>query len=117
VTSVDCESSIATPATTYGGEYLHPSMPAMAAAFLFHICQNHPFVDGNKRTAANAAVTFLLTNDWEPLWTEPELVDSVLGGRFKPTQEACLVSLGARVIKKGAGSFRLPPPIRFEDLV
>lgn len=72
------ESAIATPGATYGGEYLHPSVPAMAAAFLFHICQNHPFVDGNKRTAANAAVTFLLMNEWEPLWTERELVDLVL---------------------------------------
>lgn len=35
----------------------------MAAAYLFHLCQNHPFVDGNKRTGANAAITFLLIND------------------------------------------------------
>lgn len=78
VTFGGLESAIATPGATYGGEYLHPSVPAMAAAFLFHICQNHPFVDGNKRTAANAAVTFLLMNEWEPLWTERELVDLVL---------------------------------------
>ncbi len=53
-------------------------MPAMAAAYLFHICRNHPFVDGNKRAAANAAITFLLMNNWEPTFSEDELVDAVL---------------------------------------
>jgi len=57
---------------------LHASIPAMAAAYLFHICRNHPFVDGNKRVAANAAITFLLINDWEPTFTEDALVDTVL---------------------------------------
>jgi len=51
----------------------------MAAAYLFHICQNHPFVDGNKRTGANAAITFLLLNGYEPTFTEDELVELVLG--------------------------------------
>jgi len=50
----------------------------MAAAYLFHLCQNHPFVDGNKRTGANAAITFLLINDWELDLSEDELVDLVL---------------------------------------
>ena len=63
---------------TFGGEFLHSTIPSMAAAYLFHICQNHPFVDGNKRTGANAAITFLLINDWEPDFSEDELVDLVL---------------------------------------
>jgi death-on-curing protein len=50
----------------------------MAAAYLFHICQNHPFIDGNKRVGANAAITFLLINNWEPTFDEEELVDMVL---------------------------------------
>ncbi len=37
----------------------------MAAAYHFHLCRNHPFLDGNKRTAVVAAETFLLLNDWE----------------------------------------------------
>jgi death on curing protein len=52
------ESAIATPQATFGGEFLHTSVPAMAAAYLFHLCQNHPFLDGNKRVGANAAITF-----------------------------------------------------------
>jgi death-on-curing protein len=72
------ESAVATPQATFGGDFLHRSIPAMAAAYLFHVCQNHPFVDGNKRTGANAALTFLWIQDWEPLFEEEELVHLVL---------------------------------------
>jgi death-on-curing protein len=72
------ESAIATPQVTFSGEYLHVSIPAMAAAYLFHLYQNHAFIDGNKRVGANAAITFLLMNDWEPLFDEQQLVELVL---------------------------------------
>ena len=71
------ESAVATPQATFGGEFLHTSIPAMAA-YLFHLCQNHPFIDGNKRVGANAAITFLLMNSWEPTFDAEELVDLVL---------------------------------------
>lgn len=73
------ESAIATPQATFGGEWLHHSIPALAAAYLFHLCQNHAFVDGNKRIGANAAITFLLMNDWDLTLDENELVNLVLG--------------------------------------
>ena len=72
------ESAVATPQATFGGEFLHSSIPAMAAAYLFHLCQNHAFIDGNKRVGANAAITFLLMNDWDATFSEEELVDLVL---------------------------------------
>jgi death on curing protein len=72
------ESAIATPQATFDGKLLHTSIPAIAAAYLFHLCQNHPFVDGNKRVGANAAVTFLLMNNWEPIFEEEEFADLVL---------------------------------------
>ncbi len=72
------ESAVATPQATFGGEFLHTSIPAMAAAYLFHLCQNHAFIDGNKRVGANAAITFLLMNNWEPTFGEEELVEVVL---------------------------------------
>lgn len=72
------ESAVAVPQSTFGGEFLHASIPAMAAAYLYHLCQNHPFIDGNKRAGANAAITFLLMNDWDPAFSEEELVDVVL---------------------------------------
>ena len=58
------ESAVATPAQQFGGQYLHPDIPSMAAAYAFHICRNHPFVDGNKRAATAAMIAFLSDNDW-----------------------------------------------------
>jgi death-on-curing protein len=46
------QSVLATPVAGFGGRYLHTDLFAMAAAYLFHITQNHPFVDGNKRAGA-----------------------------------------------------------------
>jgi death-on-curing protein len=42
-------SAIAQPEASFAGEYLHQDLYEMAAAYLFHLVQNHPFVDGNKR--------------------------------------------------------------------
>ena len=56
------ESALAQPQARFGGGYLHEDFAAMAAAYLFHIAQNHPFVDGNKRTGTAAAITFLKMN-------------------------------------------------------
>ena len=64
--SAGLESAVAMPQAIFGGEFLHTSIPAMAAAYLFHLCQNHSFIDGNKRVGANAAISFLLINSWEP---------------------------------------------------
>ena len=72
------QSAVATPQATFGGEFLHRSIPAMAAAYLFHLCQNHAFIDGNKRIGANAAITFLLINDWDLDLSPDELVDIVV---------------------------------------
>ena len=54
------ESAIAQRQATGGGQYSHNDVVEMAAAYLFHIVQNHPFVDGKKRTGAVAALAFLI---------------------------------------------------------
>ncbi|GDX90755.1 death-on-curing protein [Planctomycetia bacterium] len=59
------ESAIAQPQATFGGTFLHEFPFYMAAAHLFHIVQNHPFVDGNKRSGAVAAPLFLELNNIE----------------------------------------------------
>ena len=41
------KSAIGMPSSTFSGEYLHPTIPEMAAAYLFHLVENHPFLDGN----------------------------------------------------------------------
>lgn len=72
------KSAASTPTATFGGEFLHNDICAMAAAYLFHIVKNHPFVDGNKRTGTVAALIFLLMNGHEFNFTEDELVEAVL---------------------------------------
>ncbi|MEN6521127.1 MAG: type II toxin-antitoxin system death-on-curing family toxin [Armatimonadota bacterium] len=67
------QSAVAMPAAGFGERYLHEDMSEMAAAYLFHITQNHPFVDGNKRTGAVAAIVFLEINGVELNADEDEL--------------------------------------------
>lgn len=59
------ESAVAQPQATFDSEYLHKDLFEMAAAYMFHIVQNHPFLDGNKRTGAVAALVFLDINGTE----------------------------------------------------
>lgn len=73
------ESAMGNVGATFGGEYLHQSVYEMAAAYLYGICRNHPFVDGNKRTAAAAAITFLDLNGIEIEASEDKLYDLVIG--------------------------------------
>ncbi len=59
------DAAINMPRQTFGGQHLHNGIPEMAAAYLFHICQAHAFVDGNKRVALLAADVFLDVNGWD----------------------------------------------------
>ncbi len=59
------ESALAQPQASFGGEYVHKDLFHMAAAYGFHLCQNHPFYDGNKRTALIAMYTFLYVNGYQ----------------------------------------------------
>lgn len=72
------ESALARPAATFGGEDLYPDVPAKAAALMHSLVLNHPFVDGNKRVGAQAAIVFVSVNGWEFLATPDELVDVTL---------------------------------------
>jgi death-on-curing protein len=56
------ESAVAQAQASFGGEYLHTDVFEMAAAYLYHIVQNHPFVDGNKRAGLLCALVFLDLN-------------------------------------------------------
>jgi death-on-curing protein len=67
------ESAVRMPAAMFDGNYLHPSLAAMAAAYLFHLCKNHAFVEGNKRTSLAAAEVFLLLNDRKLVATNEEV--------------------------------------------
>lgn len=56
------EAAVTMPRQQFGGAYLHDDLAAMAAAYLYHLAQNHAFHDGNKRVASLACLVFLDTN-------------------------------------------------------
>ena len=88
------ESALAAPQATSGGSFLHGSLSEMAAAYLFHLVRNHPFVDGNKRAGLAAAIAFLgLNGQW--LEADPvevgDLVVSVAMGEATKAEVAVAI--------------------------
>ncbi len=72
------ESAVGRPQMTFGGEDLYPETADKAAALMHSLVMNHPFVDGNKRVGAHAAIAFLLANDVTPDFSAAELVEITL---------------------------------------
>ncbi|HEY4312020.1 MAG TPA: type II toxin-antitoxin system death-on-curing family toxin [Pirellulales bacterium] len=72
------ESAIAQPQSTFEGQFLHADIFEMAAAYLFHLVKNHPFIDGNKRVGLETAIVFLEINGQSIDATDESLVDLVL---------------------------------------
>lgn len=60
------ESAVAAPQATMLGQRLYADVIEMAAAYLFYLCRNHPFIDGNKRVALGACLVFLRLNGYKP---------------------------------------------------
>ncbi|MFQ5432265.1 MAG: type II toxin-antitoxin system death-on-curing family toxin [Nitrospinota bacterium] len=78
------QSAIAMPQAGAGDTYFHKDVFEMAAAYLFHIINNHPFIDGNKRTGAMSAIVFLKLNGYAlraPEKAYENLVMSVAAGK------------------------------------
>ncbi len=71
------QSAVAIPKAGIADRYLHEDIFEMAAAYLYHIVRDHPFVDGNKRSGAVAALVFLAMNDVEITVEEEELENMV----------------------------------------
>ena len=72
------KSAVAMPEVCYGGIVLHKDIFEMASAYLFHIVQSHPFLDGNRRTGAMAVVVFLDVNGYEFTAGDEEFTEMVL---------------------------------------
>ncbi len=72
-------SAIALPESQFNGEYLHHDIYAMASAYAFHLCQNHPFIDGNKRVALASALVFLSINGIEINDPDEVLYEAMIG--------------------------------------
>jgi death-on-curing protein len=73
------QSALATPQASFGQDYLHTGLYEMAAAYLFHIVRNHPFVDENKRTGLIAALAFLGLNGLTVTAAPGALFEMVMG--------------------------------------
>ena len=96
------ESALAMPRATFGGRFLQADEFEMAAAYLFHITQNHPFLDGNKRTGAVAALVFLVLNHAEIDAKEDDvegLVRSVAEGEADKAAVAAFFREHARLME------------------
>lgn len=73
------DSALAQPQATFDGVFLHPTIYEQAGSYLYHLAMNHPFVDGNKRTAFAVMDTFLRVNGYELTLTNDEAYDLVMG--------------------------------------
>ena len=73
------QSAMGSVSATFAGAFLHETKFEMAAAYLYGICRNHPFLDGNKRTAVASALTFLEMNGAEIDADEDDFYDLVIG--------------------------------------
>jgi death-on-curing protein len=85
------ESAALAPQATFGGQSVYADLPEVASAYLVGLCKNHPFVDGNKRTALAACLAFLKLNGVAPFpdqatWEQPTL--DVAAGKIDRDQTA-----------------------------
>ena len=93
------ESAVAQPRAGFGGEFLHPDLFMMAAAYLFHLVKNHPFLDGNKRTGLACALSFLDENGAPIEIVTLKLYESTMAvaeGRLEKEELAALLQSLAR---------------------
>ena len=95
------ESAVAAPQASFGGEYLIEDPIEIAAAYLFYLCRNHAFLDGNKRTALASAVLFLRMNGlMAPAPLDPD------------AWEALVVDVGASRLDRDQTTERLRPLVQ-----
>jgi len=88
------DSAVMQARATFDGEYLHQGAFEMAAAYAFHIAENQPFLDGNKRTALNAAIAFLGLNGFDVIDPDGKLFAAMIGlssGEWTKLQMATLL--------------------------
>lgn len=96
------ESACEMPRATFGEQFLHSTPAAMAAAYLFHLCSNRPFVDGNKRVGLGAALVFAEVNGHEVRATDDELEELTLGVASRSISKEQVTAFFARHMRRGA---------------
>jgi len=66
------ESAVGAPQASFSGKSPYKDLAEVAAAYLFYLCRNHPFIDGNKRAALGACLVFVRLNGIEPKTDGPQ---------------------------------------------
>ena len=93
-------SAIYMPESSFDGKYLHKTIPAMAAAYAFHICQNHPFIDGNKRAALASSLVFLDINGYEFKCNDDILYNEIMNAAKGEIKKESLIKFYEKYSKK-----------------
>ena len=98
----DCikEIDLAMPQSTFGGVALHAGLPEKAAAYHFHLCANHPFMDGNKRVAVAAAEVFLLIHGRELSASDKDIEELTMGVASGRVSKDQVIEFFARFVKE-----------------
>lgn len=100
------DSALAQPQATFDGVLLHPTIPEQAAAYLYHLSMNHPFVDGNKRTAFAVMDTFLRVNGYELTLPNDEAYDLVMAVVNQQVSKPGLIEVLQTAVKASGGGDR-----------
>ena len=95
-------SAVYMPESSFGGHYFHETIPAMAAAYAYHICQNNPFLDGNKRVALAGSLVFLDTNNYEFDCDEEKLCNEVMNVAKGETKKPELLKFYEKYSRKNS---------------
>ena len=96
------ESAIAQPQAMFGCVYLHTTIVEMAAAYVFRLAKNHPFVDGNKRTGFVIGVLFLELNGYRFSASEETAAQAVIdlaAGKLNEAQYAAFLRANSKPVK------------------
>ena len=88
------ESAVAAPQASFGGQSVYADVGEIAAAYLFYLCRNHPFIDGNKRAALGVCLVFLRLN-------------GIATARDGPEWEALTLDIAASRIERAETTRRL----------
>ena len=105
------DSALARPQQRHAYGDPPPDLAELAAALAFGLARNHPFVDGNKRTAAVACETFILLNDAALEASDDELYPRYLGLAEGSRDEAGFADwLRTKIVAKPAGKVQEPKP-------
>ena len=100
------DSALAQPQATFDGALLHPTIHEQAATYLYHLAMNHPFIDGNKRTAFAVMDTFLRLN-----LTNDEIYNLVMGVVNQQVSKSALIEVLQSAVRASGGGDSAKPTL------